>query len=144
MRICVVGAGSIGGVIASGLAGVDGVTASVLARGATLDAIRAHGLRVRRPGESERVVGTLVTAATDAAAELGVQDVVIVAVKAQSMGSVAASIGPLLGPATSVLSTLNGVPWWFLDGFGGPAGGPHLDRVAPGCAIGVRLPAARA
>jgi 2-dehydropantoate 2-reductase len=143
MRITVVGAGSIGGVIASGLAGVDGVTASVLARGATLDAIRAHGLRVRLPDESERVVGTLRTAATDAAGELGVQDVVIVAVKAQSMGSVAASIGPLLGPATSVLSTLNGVPWWFLDGFGGPAAGAHLDSVDPGGKIAAALPTTR-
>jgi 2-dehydropantoate 2-reductase len=143
MRICVVGAGSIGGVIASGLAGVDGVTASVLARGETLRAIRAHGLRVRLPDGSDRVVGTLATAATDAAGELGVQDVVIVAVKAQSMGSVAAAIGPLLGPATSVLSTLNGVPWWFLDGFGGPAAGAHLDSVDPGGKIAAALPADR-
>ena len=143
MRICVVGAGSIGGVIASGLAGVDGVTASVLARGETLRAIRTHGLRVRMPDGSDRVVGTLATAATDAAAELGPQDVVIVAVKAQSMGSVAAAIGPLLGPSTSVLSTLNGVPWWFLDGFGGPAAGAHLDSVDPGGKIAAALPADR-
>ena len=67
----------------------------------------------------------------------------IVAVKAQSMGSVAASIGPLLGPATSVLSTLNGVPWWFLDGFGGPAAGAHLDSVDPGGKIAAALPADR-
>jgi 2-dehydropantoate 2-reductase len=143
MRICVVGAGSIGGVLASGLAGVDGVTASVLARGETLREIRTHGLRVRRPDGSDRVVGTLVTAATDAAAELGPQDVVIVAVKAQSMPSVAASIGPLLGPSTAVLSTLNGVPWWFLDGFGGPAADAHLDSVDPGGKIAAALPAAR-
>ena len=63
-------------------------------------------------------------AASDDAAALGPQDFVIVAVKAQSMPSVAASIGPLLGPGTAVLSTLNGVPWWFLDGFGGPGGWP--------------------
>ena len=132
MRITVVGAGSIGGVIASGLAGVDGVTASVLARGETLRAIRAAGLRVRMPDGSERSAAGLACAATDAAGELGVQDVVVVAVKAQSMGSVAASIGPLLGPSTAVLSTLNGVPWWFLDGFGGPAADAHLDSVDPG------------
>ena len=143
MRICVVGAGSIGGVIASGLAGVDGVTASVLARGETLRAIRTDGLQVRRPDGSAGVADGLATAATDAAAELGVQDVVIVAVKAQSMPSVAASIGPLLGPDTSVLSTLNGVPWWFLDGFGGPAAGAHLDSVDPGGKIAAALPAAR-
>ena len=67
----------------------------------------------------------------------------VVAVKAQSMGSVAASIGPLLGPGTSVLSTLNGVPWWFLDGFGGPAAGAHLDSVDPGGKIAAALPAGR-
>jgi 2-dehydropantoate 2-reductase len=143
MRICVVGAGSIGGVLASGLAGVDGVTASVLARGETLRAIRADGLRVRVPDGSERSVAGLASAATDAAGELGVQDVVVVAVKAQSMGSVAASIGPLLGPSTAVLSTLNGVPWWFLDGFGGPAADAHLDSVDPGGKIAAALPAAR-
>jgi 2-dehydropantoate 2-reductase len=143
MRICVVGAGSIGGVIASGLAEVEGVTASVLARGATLDAIRADGLQVRRPDGSVRVAAGLAAASPEDAASLGVQDVVVVAVKAQSMPSVAASIGPLLGPDTSVLSTLNGVPWWFLDGFGGPAAGAHLDSVDPGGTIAAALPAAR-
>jgi 2-dehydropantoate 2-reductase len=141
MRICVVGAGSIGGVIASGLAGVSGVTASVLARGETLRAIRADGLRVRTPDGSVLVAGGLAAAAPADAADLGVQDVVVVAVKAQSMPSVARSIGPLLGPATSVLSTLNGVPWWFLDGFGGPAAGAHLDSVDPGGLIAAALPA---
>src|ERR1700678_3847861 len=143
MRICVVGAGSIGGVIASGLAGVDGVTASVLARGETLRAIRADGLRVRRPDGSVLVTSALAAASADEGAERGPQDVVVVAVKAQSMGSVAASIEPLLGPGTSVLSTLNGVPWWFLDGFGGPAAGAHLDSVDPGGKIAAALPAAR-
>jgi 2-dehydropantoate 2-reductase len=143
MRICVVGAGSIGGVIASGLARVDGVSASVLARGATLTAIRADGLRVQLPDGSDRVVANLAACSPDDAAELGHQDVVVVAVKAQSMPSVAASIGPLLGPDTSVLSTLNGVPWWFLDGFGGPAAGAHLDSVDPGGTIAAALPAAR-
>jgi 2-dehydropantoate 2-reductase len=143
MRICVVGAGSIGGVIASGLAGVSGVTASVLARGETLRAIRADGLRVQTPDGSVLVAGGLAAAAPADAADLGVQDVVVVAVKAQSMPSVAASIGPLLGPATSVLSTLNGVPWWFLDGFGGPAAGAHLDSVDPGGLIAAALPASR-
>jgi len=143
MRICVVGAGSIGGVIASGLAGVDGVTTSVLARGATLSAIKSDGLRLEAPDGSVRVAEGLEVAAPDDAADLGVQDVVIVAVKAQSMLSVAASIGPLLGPVTSVLSTLNGVPWWFLDGFGGPAAGAHLDSVDPGGLIAAALPASR-
>jgi 2-dehydropantoate 2-reductase len=142
MRICVVGAGSIGGVLAAGLAGRAGVAVSVLARGATLAAIRLDGLRVERPDGTITTTATAL-AASDSAAALGEQDVVIVAVKAQSMPAVAASIGPLLGSGTSVLSTLNGVPWWFLDGFGGPASGRHLDSVDPGGTVAAVLPAAR-
>jgi 2-dehydropantoate 2-reductase len=98
---------------------------------------------VRHPDGSVRVTSALAAASPDEAAELGPQDVVVVAVKAQSMGSVAGSIEPLLGPGTSVLSTLNGVPWWFLDGFGGPAAGAHLDSVDPGGKIAAALPAGR-
>ncbi len=140
MRICVVGAGAIGGVIAARLAGVADADVSVLARGATLAAVTDRGLRVTSPaGET---VTARVAASADAA-ELGEQDVVIVAVKAQSMAGVAASAGGLLGPSTAVLSTVNGVPWWFLDGFGGPAAGRHLDSVDPGGFIASVLPAAR-
>jgi 2-dehydropantoate 2-reductase len=141
MRICVVGAGSIGGVLASGLAGVNGVALSVLARGATLAALRADGLRVETPDGGPRLVRP--AAASDDPAVLGEQDFVIVAVKAQSMGPLAASVRPLLGESTAVLSTLNGVPWWFLDHFGGPAAGHHLDSVDPGGAIAAVLPASR-
>ncbi|HEY3877235.1 MAG TPA: 2-dehydropantoate 2-reductase [Trebonia sp.] len=160
MRICVVGAGSIGGVLASGLAGADGVEAAVLARGATLAALAADGLRVTTAGGTTTTKATVVQGGpggtggqgpvvpaglvvSDDAAALGVQDVVVVAVKAPSMPSVAASIGPLLGPDTAVLSTLNGVPWWFLDGFGGPAAGHHLTSVDPGGVIASVLPAPR-
>ena len=140
MRICVVGAGSIGGVLASGLARAAGAEVSVLARGATLAALAADGLRV---AAADGTVTTVKITASDDAAALGPQDFVIVAVKSQSMPGVAASVGPLLGPDTAVLSTLNGVPWWFLDGFGGPAAGHHLDSVDPGGAIASVLPAAR-
>jgi 2-dehydropantoate 2-reductase len=143
MRICVVGAGAIGGVIAARLATAEGTAqdteVSVLARGATLSAIRDRGLRV---SAAEGTV-TARVAASDDAAELGTQDFVVVAVKAQSMAGVAAAVGGLLGPETAVLSTLNGVPWWFLDGFGGPAAGRHLDCVDPGGLIASVLPASR-
>jgi 2-dehydropantoate 2-reductase len=143
MRICVVGAGAIGGVIAARLATAEGTAqdmeVSVLARGATLAAIRDRGLRV---SAAEGTV-TARVAASDDAAELGTQDFVVVAVKAQSMAGVAAAVGGLLGPETAVLSTLNGVPWWFLDGFGGPAAGRHLDSVDPGGKIASVLPASR-
>jgi 2-dehydropantoate 2-reductase len=140
MRICVVGAGAIGGVIAARLAAAGEADVSVLARGAAVAAIRESGLRVSSPARG--TVTARVTVAADAA-ELGEQDVVIVAVKAQSMAGVAASAGGLLGPSTAVLSTVNGVPWWFLDGFGGPAAGRHLDSVDPGGFIASVLPAAR-
>jgi 2-dehydropantoate 2-reductase len=159
MRICVVGAGAIGGVIAARLAAAEGTDVSVLARGATLAALASDGLRVAAAGGTETTKATVVSSGpgwtswtgrpaagltvSDDAASRGPQDVVIVAVKAQSMPSVAASIGPLLGPRTAVLSTLNGVPWWFLDGFGGPAAGRHLESVDPGGAVASVLPAAR-
>jgi 2-dehydropantoate 2-reductase len=142
MRICVVGAGAIGGVIAARLAAVADADVSVLARGETLAAIRERGLRVSSPASTGETV-TARVAASDDAAELGEQDFVVVAVKAQSMAGVAASVGGLLGPRTAVLSTLNGVPWWFLDGFGGSAAGRHLDSVDPDGFIASVLPAAR-
>jgi 2-dehydropantoate 2-reductase len=138
MRICVVGAGAIGGVIAAGLAGAD-ADVSVLARGATLSAIRASGLRVES-GAGETIAKLT---ASDDGAELGEQDLVILAVKAQSLPAAVPGIVPLLGPETAVLSTLNGVPWWFFDGFGGPCAGCHLDSVDPGGRIVSALPASR-
>lgn len=135
MRICTVGAGAIGGFITSGLARVNAET-SVLARGATLRAIRADGLRV----ESAAGTTTVPVKASDDPAGLGEQDIVILAVKAQSVPGVIASVRPLLGPGTAVLSTLNGVPWWFFEDFGGPCRGRHLESVDPGGAIAAAIP----
>ncbi len=144
MRICVVGAGAIGGVIASGLAATS-AEVSVLARGATLAAIRAGGLRVRSASPSVGGGGESVAkiTASDDGAELGAQDVVILAVKAQSLPAAVPVIAGLLGPETAVLSTLNGVPWWFFDGFGGPCAGCHLDSVDPGGRIAAAIPVRR-
>jgi len=123
-----VGAGAIGGFLASGLAAA-GTPTSVLARGATLAALRARGLRV------ESAAGTITgqVSASDDAAELGPQDVVVLAVKAQSAPDAVAAIGPLLGPDTIVLPTMNGVPWWFFlgDEASGPCAGRQLDTVDP-------------
>ena len=135
MRVCVLGAGAIGGFIGARLASA-GVETSALARGATLAALRTHGWRVDT-GE-ERFTAP-VRASADPS-ELGEQDVVIVAVKAQSAASAAAAIGPLLGPRTMVLTAMNGVPWWFFDGFGGPCRGRHLDSVDPGGVIAAAIP----
>lgn len=102
------GAGAIGGFLAARLA-LDGQRVSVLARGATLEAIRRHGLRLR---SGERDFTAQVAASADAG-ELGPQDVVIIAVKAQSLGEVAGRIAALTSPATTIVPVLNGIPWWF-------------------------------
>jgi 2-dehydropantoate 2-reductase len=138
MRICVVGAGSVGGFIASGLGRVNAET-SVLARGATLRAIRRDGLRV----ESAAGTTAVPVRASDDPAGLGEQDVVVLAVKAQSVRGVLDAMKPLLGADTAVLSTLNGVPWWFFEGFGGPCAGRHLDTVDPGGTIAAAIPVDR-
>jgi len=135
MRICVVGAGAIGGFIGARLAAA-GVPTAALARGATLDALRTHGWRVT----SESGDLTAPVHASDDPAELGQHDAVIIAVKAPAMPSVARVIGPLLGPDTAVLSTMNGVPWWFFEDFGGPFANQPLDSVDPGGAIAAAIP----
>ncbi len=113
MRICVVGAGAVGGVLGVRLAAA-GLPVSVLARGATLAAIRSGGWRLRQvddQGPPERAVR--VTASDDPAG-LGPQDLVFLTVKAHSLPALAPSLAPLLGPDTVLVAALNGVPWWFL------------------------------
>ena len=124
MRICVFGAGSVGGYLAAFLA-KGGADVSVVARGAHLAAIRANGLRVETPdgGIDVRLP------ASDNPADHGEQDAVIVAVKAPSLPSVAATIGPLLGPDTSVAFPMNGIPWWYFHAHGGPHEGRRLARL---------------
>jgi 2-dehydropantoate 2-reductase len=72
---------------------------------------------------------------------LGIQDLVVISVKSPALASVAQQVGPLIGPNTVVLTAMNGVPWWFLQGFGGPVAGRSLDAVDPHGAIARALPA---
>jgi 2-dehydropantoate 2-reductase len=110
-RVVVVGAGAIGGWLAAGLdkAGAD---VGLLARGATLQAVQRHGLRVR---EGDKEVSHPLRASAQAA-ELGTPDLVVLAVKAPALAAVAPQVRALLGPKTAVLTAMNGVPWWFLHG----------------------------
>jgi 2-dehydropantoate 2-reductase len=131
MRVAIVGAGAVGGLIGTRLAAA-GVPTSALARGETLEALRTKGWRLRNGDE-------LVTAPARASAdanELGPQDVVIVSLKTQALSSVAASIAPLLGPETIVLPMMNGVPWWFFQHLDGPHRGLTLASVDPDGTIG--------
>ena len=136
MKACIYGAGAIGGWLGMALAQAD-CEVSLVARGATLAALRAEGLRLRRPDGT--VVQVPVTADADPAA-LGVQDLVVVAVKAPGLPEVARAMAPLIGPGTIVLTAMNGVPWWFLDGFGGAAQGQALQSVDAGGVIARAIP----
>jgi 2-dehydropantoate 2-reductase len=138
MKVCIVGAGAIGGFIGARLAASKVCTLSAVARGGTLAALRMHGFRLQQGGE---VVGGGVTA-SDNARQLGEQDLVVIAVKGPAMPAVAASIAPLLGRDTIVLPAMNGVPWWFSDGLPALAGEP-LHSVDPEGRIGAAIPARR-
>src|SRR5258706_4176200 len=135
MKICIVGAGAIGGFIGARLAAAGRATVSAVARGATLQALREHGWRLHQEG-------ALVQApviATERAQELGRQDVVIVAVKGQALPAVAPQIPALLAPDTVVLPAMNGVPWWFCKNVAAVGTAP-LQSVDPGGAITAAIP----
>ncbi|SDO85449.1 ketopantoate reductase [Rhodoferax sp. OV413] len=136
MKICIYGAGAIGGWIGARLA-VIGEPVSVVARGATLAALQSQGLQLQQEGQLLRVP----VQASDNPAALGVQDLVVLAVKAPALAEVARGIAPLLGPQTLVLTAMNGVPWWFFQGFGGAYQGTPLRAVDPTGAIAAALPA---
>ena len=135
-KICIYGAGAIGGWMGVRLARA-GCDVSVVARGATLEALRERGLQLRSGGETISAP----VRASNAPTELGVQDLVVIAVKAQAMAEVAMCIAPLLGPDTIVLTAMNGVPWWFFEGFGGAYAGTRLKAVDADGTIARAIPA---
>lgn len=114
-KICIYGAGAIGGWIGARLAQRPGVMLSVVARGETLRQLQSHGLQLN---SGDNILSAKVQA-SQLPTSLGIQDLVIIAVKAPSMLDVAKQIQPLIGPNTIVMTAMNGVPWWFLQGFGG-------------------------
>jgi 2-dehydropantoate 2-reductase len=126
MKICVYGAGAVGGHLAARLHRA-GAQVSVIARGAHLAAIKANGLQVHAIDGTHHAP---VQAAADPA-ELGPQDAVFVTVKAPALPSVAAAIAPLLGPDTPVAFVMNGIPWWYFNDLPGPHQGRSLPRIDP-------------
>jgi 2-dehydropantoate 2-reductase len=129
-KIGIVGAGAIGGWLGACLGTLPQVQLSAFARGATLAALQKDGLQLQRTGASgtAQCVRAPVQAAGDATA-LGVQDIVVLSVKAPALRDVAAQIKPMVGKDTLVISAMNGVPWWFLQGFGGAYANQHLRSV---------------
>ena len=130
MRICVYGAGAVGGYLAGFLAR-GGAEVSVVARGAHLAAIQANGLTVETPDET---ITEKVTASDDPAT-LGKQDAVLVTVKTPGLPEVAARIAPLLGPDTPVAFVVNGIPWWYFHGLGGQQEGQGIALLDPNGAL---------
>jgi 2-dehydropantoate 2-reductase len=139
MKICVVGAGAIGGFLAVKLAAA-GHEVCVVARGAHLQAIRAGGLRFVAED------GPMITCplpATDRMADLPPQDVVILGMKAHQLTPVVAELPVLFGPDTCVVTTQNGIPWWYFHKTGGPHEGRVIESVDPGGLIARHLPVER-
>ncbi len=138
MKICIYGAGAIGGFLGARLAAAGGDVAAI-ARGKTAQALRTHGWRL----ESGGALITAPARVAESPTELGVQDVVVIAVKGPALASVAASIAPLLDAETIVITAMNGVPWWFFHGFGGNCEGMQLKSIDPAGRIAAAIPAAQ-
>jgi 2-dehydropantoate 2-reductase len=136
VKICVVGAGAIGGFLGTRLA-LDGAHAvSALARGTTLVALRDHGWRLHQGGE---LLQAPAADASDDARDLGAQDLVILTVKAQALPGLAPALAPLLSPDTIVMPAMNGVPWWFGAGVDA-LGTKPLESVDPRGGIAAAIP----
>ena len=127
-RICIYGAGAIGGHLAAKLAHAGQAQISVVVRGEALAAIRRDGLIV----ESGEDTLTVPVAASDNPADLGPQDYVIVTLKAPAVAGAVPGISALLGPETTVVTAMNGVPFWYFHKLGGPWEGHQLASADPG------------
>jgi 2-dehydropantoate 2-reductase len=130
VRIAIVGAGAIGGYIGARLAKAN-ADVVLFARGPHLKAMQERGLRVISPdGDFDVPVN-----ATGDLAAIGQAEVVFLGVKAHGLTSLAPALRPLFGPDTAVVSTQNGIPWWYFQGIGGELEGLRLERVDPGGVI---------
>jgi len=139
-KICVFGAGAIGGYVGARLALRGEAEVSLVARGAHLAAMRTGGLALRQAGETLIVRPRL----TDQPDELGPQDFIILTLKAHAIAPAIEAMLPLVGKDTAILFAQNGLPWWYFHGFGGAHEGRRLASVDPGGVIWSRLGPGRA
>ncbi|WP_027285496.1 2-dehydropantoate 2-reductase [Rubritepida flocculans] len=140
MRLCVFGAGAIGGLMAAKLAAAEAAEVTIIARGPHLAAMQAHGLKLRSEG-TETVVRPRCVATPE---EAGPQDAVIVTLKAVGLPGAAPQIAKLLGPETAIVSAVNGIPWWYFHRIGGAHEGRRVESVDPGGVVSAHLPPERA
>ncbi len=138
MKICVIGAGAIGGLLAAKLARA-GEDVSVIARGAHLAAIASSGLTLIEEG----VETVAKVKASDRIADFGEQDLIILGMKAHQVAAVVGDLPAIMGPRTAVLTAQNGIPWWYFFRHGGPHEGRRLESVDPGGVIAKHLPVDR-
>ncbi len=138
MKVCIFGAGAIGGYVAARLS-TAGAEVSCVARGPHLAAIKANGLTLK--SGTQTLVARL--PCTDDARELGPQDYVVIAVKAHSLPAAAPSIRHLIGERTALVPAINGVPWWYFYQSGGPWENTRLQSVDPGGRLWELLPPSR-
>lgn len=126
MKICIFGAGAIGGYLGAKLA-AHGTDVSLVARGPHLDAMRTNGLRlIEETGETNVTVN-----ASSDPQDLGEQDYLVITLKAHSVPPMVEKMAPLIGNHTTILSCVNGVPWWYFYKFGGDLDGTQLESVDP-------------
>lgn len=131
MKLCIFGAGAVGGFVGGSVAQHTDAEVSLVARGDHLAALKANGLRVITPDDEY----TVQLPATDAPAELGIQDVIFLSAKAHALTAAAKAMKPLIGPETVVVSAQNGIPFWYFHAHGGDLDGHTLQTVDPGGAI---------
>ncbi len=140
MRICVVGAGAIGGYMGAELA-LAGEDVTLIARGPHLAAIKQRGLVLRMPDGTERVAANC--EATDDIKEAGPHDVVILALKAHHIEAVAPDVPALFNQQTIVVTVQNGIPWWYFQKHGGELDGRRLESLDPRGVIEANIEADR-
>ena len=138
MKFLISGAGAIGAYVGACMARA-GIDVTLFARGPHLKAMQEHGVRIRsQEGDFEarpRMIGSL--------EEAGPMDVLILGVKAHSLPQLVPQLKPALGPETTVVSTQNGIPWWYFQGIGGPWEGLRLERIDPEGVISAAIEARR-
>ena len=140
MKICIFGAGAIGGLMGAKLAAKGDVDVTFIARGPHLAAMRAQGVKLISEGTEQIVHPRCV----ESAEEAGPQDYVLVTLKAHSLPSAAKQMQPLLGTDTAIVSAVNGIPWWYFHGLGGAYEGRIVQSVDPEGQVSALLPPSRA
>ena len=138
MKFLIAGAGAIGAYIGARMAQA-GFDVTLYARGPHLRAMQEHGVQVKS-GDGDFIARPNIAASLE---EVGPVDVVFLGVKAHGLPQLAPQLKPVLGPDTTVVSTQNGIPWWYFQGFGGEWEGLRLERIDPGGVISASIEAHR-